>query len=91
MANSYQHETFRGTAAVNRLQVVTLIECLSHSVNLLTAHIEHEEACTGVLDPANRAYPILAKSLRARRDNIRATIASLAALIHQTPAPPLPA
>jgi hypothetical protein len=91
MANSYQHETFRGTAAVNRLQVVTLIGSLSHSVDLLTAHIEHEEACARVRDPADRAYPILAKSLRARRDNIRATIASLAALIHQTPAPPLPA
>ena len=85
MANSYQHETFRGTAAVNRLQVVTLIGSLSHSVELLTAHIEHEEACARVRDPADRAYPILAKSLRARRDNIRATIASLAALIHETP------
>ena len=91
MANTYRHETLRGTAAVNRLKVLTLIGSLSHSVDLLTAHIEHEEACAGVRDSADRAYPILAKSLRARRDNIRATIASLAALIHQTPAPPLPA
>jgi hypothetical protein len=51
MANSYRLETLRGTAAVNRLQVLTLIESLSYSVNLLTAHIEHEEACVGVRDP----------------------------------------
>jgi hypothetical protein len=66
MANSYRLETLRGTAAVNRLQVVTLIASLSHSVDLLTAGIEHEEAQAGVRDPANPAYPILAKSLRAR-------------------------
>ena len=85
MANPYRHETLQGTAAVNRLQVVTLIESLSHSVDLLTADIAHEEAHAGVRDPSDRAYPILAKNLRARRDNIRATIASLAALIHETP------
>ena len=85
MANSYRLETLRGTAAVDRLQVVTLIGSLSRSVDLLTADIEHEEAHAGVRDLADPAYPILAKSLRARRDNIRATIASLAALIHETP------
>jgi hypothetical protein len=85
MANLYRLETLRGTAPVNRLQVVTLIGSLSHSVNLLTADIEHEEAHAGVRDSAHPAYPTLAKSLRVRRDNIRATIASLAALIHETP------
>ena len=85
MANLYRLETRRGTAPVNRLQVVTLIGSLSHSVNLLTADIEHEEAHAGVRDSAHPAYPTLAKSLRVRRDNIRVTIASLAALIHETP------
>jgi hypothetical protein len=85
MANSYRHETLRETAAVNRLQVVTLIGSLSHAMVLLTADIEHEEAHAGVRDPADPAYPILAKSLRARRDNIRSTIASLTALINETP------
>jgi hypothetical protein len=85
MANSYRHETLRGTAAVNKLQVVTLIGSLSHSVDLLTANIEHEEARSGVRDSADPAYPMLARSLRARRDNIGATIASLATLVHGTP------
>jgi hypothetical protein len=85
MANTYRHETLRGTAAVNRLKVVTLIGSLSHSVDLLTANIEHEEARVGVRDSADPAYPMLARSLRARRDNIGVTIASLAALFNGIP------
>jgi hypothetical protein len=77
MANSYLLETLRETAAVNRLQIATLIGNLSRSVELLTVDIEHEEARTGVRDLSDPAYPVLARSLRTRRENIRATIASL--------------
>ena len=47
MANSYLLETLRGTAAVNRLQIATLIGSLSRSVELLTVDIEHEENTGG--------------------------------------------
>ena len=77
MANSYLLETLRGTAAARRLQIATLIGDLSRSVDILSADIEHEEARAGVRDVADPAYPVLARSLRARRDNIGATIASL--------------
>ena len=77
MANSYRLETLRGTAAVNGLQIATLIGNLSRSAELLTVDIEHEEARAGVRDLADPAYPVLARSLRVRRDNIRATIAML--------------
>ena len=77
MANSYLLETLRGTAAVNGLQIATLIGSLSRSVDLLTVDIEHEEARTGVRDLADPAYPVLARSLRVRRGNIMATIAML--------------
>ena len=77
MANSYLPETLRGTAAVNRLQIATLIGDLSRSVDILTADIEHEEARAGINNLANPAYPELARSLRARTENIGATIASL--------------
>lgn len=77
MSNSYLLETLRGTAALNRLQIATLIGDLSRTVDILTADIEHEEARAGVHDAADPAYPVLARSLRARRDNIRATIALL--------------
>ena len=85
MANSYLLETLRGTIAVNKLQIVTLIESLSRSVELLTVHIEHEEERAGVRDLSDPTYPVLARSLRERRENIRTTIASLETLVQGTP------
>jgi hypothetical protein len=83
MANSFLIETLRGTAAVNGLQIATLIGNLSRSVELLTVDIEHEETQVGVSDTSDPAYPVLARSLRTRRDNIGATIA----LLENLPAP----
>jgi hypothetical protein len=77
MANSYLLETPRRTAAINGLQIATLIGDLSRKVTILTADIAHEEARAGVRDLSDPAYPVLARSLRVRRENIRATIASL--------------
>jgi hypothetical protein len=77
MANSYLPETLRRTAAVNGLQIATLIGDLSRSVERLTVDIEHEETQAGVRDLSDPTYPVLARSLRVRRDNIGATIAML--------------
>jgi hypothetical protein len=77
MSNSYLLQTLRGTAATNRLQIATLIGDLSRSVEVLTAYIEHEEMRSEVRDLADPTYPVLARSLRKRRENIGATIASL--------------
>ena len=85
MANSYLLETPRRTAAVNGPQIATLIGSLSRSVALLTVDSEHEETRVGVRDLADPAYPVLARSLRMRRGNIRTTIASLEALVQATP------
>jgi len=85
MANSCLLETLRGTAATNKLQIATLIGDLSRSVDILSADIEHEEARAGVRDVSDPIYPVLARSLRARRENLGATIASLEALIQRTP------
>jgi hypothetical protein len=85
MANSYLLETLRGTAAANRLQIATLIESLLRSVELLTVDIEQEEARVGVRDLSDPTYPVLARSLRARKDNIGATIVSLELLDQETP------
>ncbi|MEH2523080.1 hypothetical protein V1288_000989 [Bradyrhizobium sp. AZCC 2176] len=86
MANSSLIETLRGTAAVNRFRIATLIEGLLRSVELLTVDIEHEETRAGVRDLSDPMYPVLARSLRSRRDNIRATLASLGALVHASEA-----
>ena len=80
MANPYRPETLRRTAATTKLQIATLIGDLWRSVEVLTADIEHEEMRSGVRNVADPTYPVLARSLRARRENIRATIASLEAL-----------
>ena len=85
MANSYPLETPRRTAAVNGLQIATLIRSLSRSVKLLTVDIDHEEAGAGVRDLSDPTYPVLARSLRVRRENIRVTIAALEALVQGTP------
>jgi hypothetical protein len=55
------------------------------SVELLIVDIEHEETRASVRDLSDPAYPVLARSLRARRDNIRVTIASLETLVQGTP------
>lgn len=86
MANSSLIETLRGTAAANRFQIATLIENLLRSIELLTVDIEHEETRAGVRDLSDPTYPVLARSLRSRRDNIRATLASLGALVHTSEA-----
>ena len=49
----------------------------TRSVEALTADLEHEEMRSGVRDVADPAYPVLARSLRTRRENIGATIAML--------------
>ena len=85
MANSYLPETRRRTAATNRVQIATLIGDLWRSVEVLTADIEHEEMCSGVRNFADPNYPVLARSLRARRENIGATMASLEMLDQETP------
>ena len=85
MHHSYLLETPRRTAAVNGLQIATLIGSLSRSVELLTVDIEHEETQAGVNDLSDPTYPVLARSLRVRRENIIATIASLEALVQGTP------
>jgi hypothetical protein len=77
VANPYLLETLWGTAASNSLQIATLIGSLSRSVALLTVDIEHEEERAGVRDVSDPAYPVLARPLRARRENIGATIAML--------------
>ena len=85
MANPYLIDTLRETAAVNRLRIATLIADLTRTADILTADIEHEEERAGVRDLADPAYPVLARTLRVRRQNLRVTIASLEAVIQRKP------
>jgi hypothetical protein len=58
-------------------QIGTLINDLGRIVQLLNCDIETEEERAGVSDRSNAAYPILARTLAARRDNLRETMAAL--------------
>jgi hypothetical protein len=79
MTNSYRSETLR-SIATNQLRIATLINNLTWSASILAADIEHEEVQTRVRDLREPGYPALARNLRARRDNLLATVASLEAI-----------
>ena len=85
MTNLYLLETHRETAAVKKLRIATLIADLTRTAHILTADIEHEEARAGVRALSDPAYPVLARSLRMRRENIRTTVAALEELLQETP------
>jgi hypothetical protein len=54
-----------------------LISDLDRQVRILDHDIAAEEERARVFDPFNAAYPILARTLAARRDNLKETIAAL--------------
>lgn len=50
---------------------------LRRLVRLLDNDIDFEEERTGISDPADSGYSVTARQLRARRDNLAATIFEL--------------
>jgi hypothetical protein len=58
-------------------QISALISDLDRIVRIIDADIVHEEKAAGWFDPSNAAYPIVARMLRVRRDNLKNTITSL--------------
>lgn len=54
-----------------------LISDLNSSVSIITADIEAEESRVNIGDMSDPAYPMLARHLRSRRDNLQATINNL--------------
>jgi ABC-type transporter Mla subunit MlaD len=64
-----------GAALREAVQIGKMISDLDRLVRILDCDIATEEA--GVFDRSNGAYPELARTLAARRDNLRNTIAAL--------------
>jgi len=58
-------------------QIRTLIVDLDRVVQILASDIATEEERSRVFDRADPAYSILARTLAARRDNLKITIAAL--------------
>ena len=82
MRNQRQRNTAHVTAARDEVQIATLIATLTRSITILSIDIEHEEDRARVHNVLDAAYPMLAQTLRARRDNLVATIAALEALVN---------
>jgi hypothetical protein len=58
-------------------RISALISDLDRVVRILDCDIDNEEERARVSDPFDAAYPILARTLAARRDNLKDTIAAL--------------
>ena len=66
------------------MKLRALVTDLQLRVRVLDTDIHDEEQRTGISDVANVAYPILARNLRARRDNLLATIGVLESHLAET-------
>ena len=76
-----KHQRHFGSATVISLrkvaQISALISDLDRRVQILDCSIAAEEERARVFGPSDAAYPILARTLTARRNNLKETIAAL--------------
>jgi len=77
MKHQRRFETDSQPEAQELSQISTLISDLDRIIAILGADIETEEEHARVRELADPTYPVLARSLRARRDNLAATIDAL--------------
>ena len=73
----HQYHSGSDSARKEATKVKALISELDRRVRLLESDIAREEGVAGVSDPFNAAYPVLARMMTARRDNLRETISAL--------------
>lgn len=71
------HSGNRNDAAKEAVKVEAFINELDRRVRLLDCDIAREEGLAGVSNPCSGAYPALARTLTAQRDNLKQTIAAL--------------
>ncbi|QAU45838.1 hypothetical protein [Bradyrhizobium guangzhouense] len=72
---------FEATAS---LQLHALISDLHWRIQMLDGDIAEEERNAGNADPRSPTYSMLAQALRARRDNLRTSVALLEARVERT-------
>jgi hypothetical protein len=66
-----------GAALREAKQTRQLIADIDRIVQILDTDIAAEEEQARIFDPTQAEYPMVARALTARRDNLRATIAAL--------------
>ena len=72
-----RHFDTRETNQREEAQIRKMISDITRVVQLLSCDITTEEERVGISDRSNAAYPILARTMAARRDNLKDTIAAL--------------
>jgi hypothetical protein len=77
MTVAHHFETTRANALREATQIEDLINRLKQRAEQLESEAAAEEKRVGVSDSSNAAYPILARVLRVRRQNLKATVAAL--------------
>jgi hypothetical protein len=77
MAHPYQLDTLAFATHTHAQKVASLRDKLSRFAATLALDIEQEERRSGIHDEQDPAYPTIARNLKARERNIRATIARL--------------
>ena len=77
MKRQRHFESSSGPSLREAVQIRTLIADLDRLVRIINCDIAAEEEYARVCDRSDAAYPMLARTLSARRDNLRDTIAGL--------------
>ena len=77
MKHQHHFERASNVALREVARISELISDLDRVVRILDCDIDNEEERARVSDPFDAAYPILARTLAARRDNLKDTIAAL--------------
>src|SRR5215510_9179065 len=62
------------SSSLEALQTRRLIADIGRIIEILNCDIADEEARAGVSDPSRPEYPILARALAARRENLQSTM-----------------
>lgn len=73
----HQRHFDRRAPSHEAVQTRILIADIDRVVQILNSDIAAEEQQAGVFDPRQAEYPMLARTLAARRDNLKGTIAAL--------------
>lgn len=78
MVEQRQSEMLSRAAAREAAQISTMMADLARIVEALNSDIAAEEQRARISDPANFAYPVMARTWSQRRDNLETTLSVLA-------------
>jgi len=77
MAKLHHSGNVKETALKQAAVIRGMLNDLDRSIHFLNIDISTEEERGRVLDRSDPAYPILARTLATRRDNLKVTVAAL--------------